>query len=605
MGCDEYYSGSVTGALTVAMLAADTNVTVGFGVEFLAVITGRVSASRWEFGDGTVVSNQPGVSHAWNTPGQHAVVLTAYNESNPGGVSATALVQVATAPVQYVAVGSTTPVPPYTSWATAASNIQDAVDAAYVGGTILVSDGLYGAGGRAVDGLLTNRVAVEKVLTVRSVNGPQYTVIQGRQVPGTTNGNGAIRCVYLADGASLSGFTLSGGATRDNGDYSLHQSGGGVWCESTNAVVSNCMLTGNTAHDYGGGAYSGTLSNCTLTGNSAGSGGGASGGTLNNCTLTGNSANYGGGASRGTLNNCIVYFNTAAQGANYYQDQSSEVLNYCCTTPEPWGGVGSITNAPLFVDYAGGNLRLQSNSPCINAGNNSYLTNSNLTDFFDLDGRPRIVGGTVDMGAYECQSPALLAYYTWLQNYGLPTDASLIFADSDGDRLNNWQEWRCGTDPTNALSVLRLLTPESDGTNVTVRWTSVTGVTYYVLRSTDLGPSLPFRLLATNIIGQTGTTSYTDTNAAGRSPRFYRVGVGNYLAPPSPPAPTLMWQFDAGARQLQLSWSGTGYHLEVQTNSLGASITTNWFRYLGGTTSPVTAPVHPQEPAVFYRLGWL
>ena len=605
MGCDEYYSGSVTGALTVAMLAADTNVTVGFGVEFQAVIAGRVSASRWEFGDGTVVSNRPDVSHAWNTPGQHAVVLTAYNEINPGGVSATALVQVATAPVQYVAVGSTTPVPPYTSWATAASNIQDAVDAAYVGGTILVSDGLYGAGGRAVDGLLTNRVAVEKVLTVRSVNGPQYTVIQGRQVPGTTNGNGAIRCVYLADGASLSGFTLSGGATRDNGDYSLHQSGGGVWCESTNAVVSNCMLTGNTAHDYGGGAYSGTLSNCTLTGNSAGSGGGASGGTLNNCTLTGNSANYGGGASRGTLNNCIVYFNTAAQGANYYQDQSSEVLNYCCTTPEPWGGVGSITNAPLFVDYAGGNLRLQSNSPCINAGNNSYLTNSNLTDFFDLDGRPRIVGGTVDMGAYECQSPALLAYYTWLQNYGLPTDASLIFADSDGDRLNNWQEWRCGTDPTNALSVLRLLTPESDGTNVTVRWTSVTGVTYYVLRSTDLGPSLPFRLLATNIIGQTGTTSYTDTNATSLSPRFYRVGVGNYLAPPSPPAPTLMWQFDAGARQLQLSWSGTGYHLEVQTNSLGASITTNWFRYLGGTTSPVTAPVHPQEPAVFYRLGWL
>jgi hypothetical protein len=170
--------------------------------------------------------------------------------------------------------------------------------------------------------------------------------------------------------------------------------------------------------------------------------------------------------------------------------------------------------------------------------------------------------------------------------------------------LNNWQEWCCWTIPTDALSALRLLTPESDGTNVTVRWTSVAGVSYYLLRSAHLTVPAAYRLLTTNILGQSGTTSYTDTNAAGLSPLFYRVGVGNYLAPPSPPPPTLTCQYDAGSGTLQLSWSGTGFRLQARTNSLSGGISTNWFDYPGGTTSPVTVPVDSKNRSVFYRLVW-
>src|SRR5205807_381708 len=126
-------------------------------------------------------------------------------------------------------------------------------------------------------------------------------------------------------------------------------------------------------------------------------------GTLNNCTVTGNSAFYrGGGAVGATLNNCIVYLNTAqTEGANYfnYVDPFTNYpcfLNYSCTYPLPTNGICNITNDPAFVNFLAGDFHLQSNSPCINSGLNAYAPGTT-----DLDGNPRIAGGTIDIGAYE------------------------------------------------------------------------------------------------------------------------------------------------------------------------------------------------------------
>src|SRR5258707_557364 len=110
----------------------------------------------------------------------------------------------------------------------------------------------------------------------------------------------------------------------------------------------------------------------------------------------------------------------------------------------------------MFVDFAGGDFHLKSNSPCINSGNRSYFAGLS-----DLDGNARVAGNTVDIGAYEFQSPASILSYAWLQQYNLPINGSADYADNDGTGMNNWQKWIAGLNPTNPASVLVVTSPKA------------------------------------------------------------------------------------------------------------------------------------------------
>ena len=108
---------------------------------------------------------------------------------------------------------------PFTNWATAARDIQAAIDAASAGDTILVTNGVYDTGGKVLQGgTLTNRVVIDKAVRIRSVNGPDVTVVSG---------NGSARCFYLSNTLVLvSGFTITGGMTRYQMGYSDKLDGG-------------------------------------------------------------------------------------------------------------------------------------------------------------------------------------------------------------------------------------------------------------------------------------------------------------------------------------------------------------------------------------------
>jgi alpha-tubulin suppressor-like RCC1 family protein len=517
---------------------------------FTVVAGGQAPLSyQWSF-NGIKLSNSAHIAGATTATlvissaisadgGNYTVTIT---NSHGSVTSGNAVLTVLNPPYHYVNISNTSPAAPYATWSTAATRIQDAVDVAQAGDSVFVTNGIYRFGSRLTYGT-TNCVVVTNAISLIGLSGASQVVIDG---------GGSKRCVYLGGGATLTGFTLTHGATPE--------SGAGVYCASGNERVANCVLTGNTCDisGVGGGVCHGTLTNCAIVGNVARLGGGASGSTLYNCTVSGNSANDdGGGVDSCNVTNSIVYFNNSPITANY---TGTNYMSWCCTTPLPNAGSGVVIGinntsaAPQFADSAHGNYRLYPGSAGIDAGNNSLVPVA-----LDLDGNPRVVNGTLDMGAYEFQNSPLIEVQPLSQTvpYGQPSVTFNVVVFGPGPLSYQWRF--NGADipgATNASLTLALAHYTDEGS-------------YSVLVANSYGAALSSNAVLT-VVPPT-PPSFVSQPAGQTVP----VGTNFTLTASATgaPAPTYRWYFNGTALSDDSHYSGTGSStlqiLNVQTNDTG------------------------------------
>jgi parallel beta-helix repeat protein/predicted outer membrane repeat protein len=204
--------------------------------------------------------------------------------------------------------------------------------------------------------------------------------------------------------------------------------GGGLSNEGGGTVtVSGSTFTSNSASNFGGAIFtwggSLSVSDCTLVSNTAGASGGAieaqSTVTVTSSTLAANRATSGGGGAidnyfgRYTvmIGNSIIAVNSCGFGPDVSNGVVSLGNNLVGATAGSSGWVASdLTGvspwlAPLG-SYGGPTqtMPLFAGSPAIDAGNPALIANGVTTDQRGT-GYPRIVNGTVDIGAFEGSIP--------------------------------------------------------------------------------------------------------------------------------------------------------------------------------------------------------
>lgn len=377
------------------------------------------------------------------TTGAYTVTLAVTDGVNSVSVTRTDAVRVF-ATVLYVSpMGANTL--PYGDFATAATNLLDALAFAADGSTVHLSDGIH---------RVSDKIVLTKAITLTHEGDREACIVTG-------NTGGSLVVLDNAE-AHLEGLDLCGqyprlvfDATSNPSPKSAYDTTHGVQI-MTGGSVSNCVVESCRTMDHGAGVYmsAGTVVDTVIRGNYAYStgGGGASGagifmdgGLVDRCIITNNLASYGSGAlgggayvkGGGTLRNTLVAYNYGSNAGGVWVSGASKLEN--CTvfgnSSGKEGAAGSVQMAdkyglavntivwqntntvdgvvrettgadaqfdtcwkqdPLFLPH-GKPFRLRTASPCRDAAKTLDWMGGSV----DVYGNPRIRCQKPDIGAAE------------------------------------------------------------------------------------------------------------------------------------------------------------------------------------------------------------
>ena len=354
------------------------------------------------------------------TTGAYTVTLAVTDGVNSDSVTRTDAVRVFATNLYVSPTGANTL--PYGDFATAATNLLDALAFAADGSTVHLSDGIH---------RVSDKIVLTKAITLTHEGDREACIVTG-------NTGGSLVVLDNAE-AHLEGLDLCGqyprlvfNATLDPRPKSAYDTTHGVQIVSggsvSNCVVESCRATGNGAGVY---MSAGTVVDTVIRGNYAYSsgGGGASGagifmdgGLVDRCIITNNLASFGSGAhgggayvkGGGTLRNTLVAYNYGSNAGGVKCDggtvRNCTIVRNVARTAN--GGIGGTvtdclvygnmangvdvdTDDPGFVNAAAGDFHLNMASTAIDGSVKEGIGEC------DLDRNERYSGGVADKGCFE------------------------------------------------------------------------------------------------------------------------------------------------------------------------------------------------------------
>ncbi len=360
------------------------------------------------------------------------------------------------------------------SWNDATADLHNAIHAGSVV-KVFVATGNYNVGAQSF--VMKNNVAIyggfdpQNAITDLTHHRvmPNAANIQGTVLNGQ-NARPVIWNVFDAatamnNTAVLDGFTITNGA---------YSNGAGIRNVYASPILRNLVIMGNNGTSTGAGIHNdhaspliinSLISNNYLTSSSSVYGAGiyntnVSAPIIINATIAdnrlgspaisiGGAGIYSNNASAPEIYNSIIWNNKKNSiptwsGADIESQSATTIIKHSITQSFTTGNTADqnkVGEDPLFL---GADFKLQTSSPAINTGNNSFFVGLN-TNTKDLAGNERLNGANIDMGVYEYQAvlPVTLISFTAKKE---GNNAKLLWETAAEQNNQKFEIYRSGED---------------------------------------------------------------------------------------------------------------------------------------------------------------